>query len=97
MIVRLKILLLLFNFFGLYVALPLIVWDIASRYLYAPLAVILTILAMFVPTAVIAIMNMKPDADDEEVPFRMDQEASVRATLITGPVLGVAAVVWLIL
>ena len=50
----LRILALFFMLFGLMVALPLMVWDMLSPVLYAPLAVLLTVIATFVPVGIVA-------------------------------------------
>ena len=91
-----RLFLLFFTFFGLLVALPLVVWDIASRHAYAPVAVLLTFLAMLVPMGIIGRCSFKVQREDAERPVRFDVDAAIRASFITGMALGVAAVLWLV-
>jgi len=93
----LRLFLYLFTVFGLLVALPLIVWDLAADHLPTLFAVLFTAVSVFVPIGLICRCWRVDDAEDEEVPFRIRQDAVVRASRIAGVVLGIAAVVWMIL
>lgn len=86
-----------FMIFGLMVALPLVVWDVTSGILISPLAILLTFLSAFLPIGVIAWLNIEPDPDDAEVPYRFRQDAAVKAYIVTGNLVGVAAIIWLVL
>ncbi len=92
----LRLLLYLFTIFGLFVALPLVVWDIASRLVFLPVATLLTFLSAFVPIGVIAVLNIEGDPDDGDVPYRIREDQTVRASILAGLVLGTGAMIWLI-
>ena len=84
-----------FVVFGLMAALPVVVWDVTSGHLYTPVAIFFTFLSAFVPVAVIAWANMEKDPDDPDVPFRLREDAMVRAAIFTGMAIGIAALLWL--
>ncbi len=85
---------LLFSIFGLYLALPLIVWDIASRHMFGLVALGLSVLSALLPTAVIFWLVIEDDPDASEVPFRINDDAVIRALKVVGSLLGAAAVLW---
>lgn len=87
----------LFTVFGLLVALPIVIWQITSTHLFAPLAILLTFLSIFAPIAVIAFLNLEDDPDDAEVPVRIRDDDVVHASKLAGTLIGAGVVLWLLI
>lgn len=83
-----------FVMFGMWAALPLMVWDVTSRFLFTPIAIMLTLLSVFLPIGVVVWVFTEDDPGDTEVPFRFRQEAGARAILVVSAVIGTAALFW---